>query len=439
MSTVELNIPSLAIPHFDQYVGVWAIKPENADALLSLAGRIDITAHLQERIRRQEQLVSASDPRGNDPAKNYEVNRDGIALIPIQGTMLKHQSSFATGTSTALARRQVQLATRDQAVRGILLMIDSPGGSVAGTELLGEAVARASRQKPTWAAIDDLGASAAYWVASQADRITANKSSAVGSIGVYTVVQDFSASDEKQGRKIHVVKFGANKAIGAGGPVTDEQLAEVQRLIDARGEQFIEAVAAGRKIDASVVRQWADGRVELAPQALALGMIDAVQDDDTTLAELAEHIQTKNRRAVSMSQPNADAPVKTFAELAAERRAEIVAVCPKADTAFIDSAVCKGLTPLQAVQAWNEQLEERAAAADKRAAEAEAAAAANKPKRGTEPLATKTDEEEQPKLSAAELRDEIDAACAKTRAPRGQVAVRVLKKHGYSREYVGRR
>src|SRR5581483_9650939 len=111
-----------------------------------------------------------------------------------QGMLMKGQSSMG-GTSTVMARRDIRQAVADQDVAGILLAIDSPGGTVAGTDDLAAEVRQARTSKPVWAAIDDLGASAAYWVASQTQRVTVNSPTAlVGSIGTLQVIRDLSAA-----------------------------------------------------------------------------------------------------------------------------------------------------------------------------------------------------------------------------------------------------
>ena len=140
------------------------------------------------------------------------------------------------------------------------------------------------------------------WVASQADRVTANRTALVGSIGAYTVLVDSSEAEGAKGRKVHVVKFGQDKGAGiAGAPVTEPQLAEFQRLIDARGQQFIDAIVEGRGLERAKVVELADGRVHTAADALVAGLIDAVADASETLKELQEHV---NQSAGSGGQPN---------------------------------------------------------------------------------------------------------------------------------------
>jgi signal peptide peptidase SppA len=172
-------------------------------------------------------------------------------------------------------------------VASLMLRIDSPGGSVAGIADLADLIHQASQAKPVYAFIEDCGASAAYWLASQCRFVWANTSARVGGIGVYGVVRDFSKAFESAGIRTHVIRAGAFKGAGVTGtPVTDAQLAEAQREIDAINELFVKAVSRGRRTSIDRVRALADGRVHIGEHARSLGLIDAVGSLDQVVANL---------------------------------------------------------------------------------------------------------------------------------------------------------
>lgn len=217
----------------------------------------------------------------------YLRTQDGIAILSVEGQLTKGESSFSGGTSTVRLRQSIRQAVRDEAVKGILLLVDSPGGTVAGTAELAADVAAGAKVKPTHAHIEDLGASAAFWIASQASRVTAAPTSLVGSIGTVAVVEDSSGQLAKEGVVVHVVSTGPYKgAFTPGSPVTEEQLAYLQSYVDGLNEHFIAGVAAGRRMTADAVRKVADGRVHLAADAARMGLVDAVRDQDQAMADL---------------------------------------------------------------------------------------------------------------------------------------------------------
>ncbi len=218
----------------------------------------------------------------------YDLTPQGTAIIPLMGPLTKGGSFKFEGTSTVRTRRMLRMAVADEEVGNILLHIDSPGGHVAGIEALAADVASIRGRKPIVAHIDDLGASAAYWVASQADSIAANATSEIGSIGTMAVVEDTSGRMDRLGIKVHVVSTGLYKGIGAeGAPVSDTALAYIQERVNAINAHFLSAVQRGRRFTAEQVASIADGRVHIAAQAQAARLIDRVQSLDETLAQLS--------------------------------------------------------------------------------------------------------------------------------------------------------
>jgi signal peptide peptidase SppA len=210
-----------------------------------------------------------------------------IAIVRINGVMMKGSTWF--GTSTIAARQQLRAASQDPEVSAILLAIDSPGGQVAGTSDLAAEVRAANKIKPVWSHIDDTGASAAYWVASQSARILANDPNAdVGSIGTMQVVTDASGAAEKAGIKTIVIKTGPLKGIGVmGAPVTDAQISHLQDLANKTQANFEGAVAKGRGMSAKQIQAVNHGGVLKAPDALNAGLIDGIQPIAKTLGELS--------------------------------------------------------------------------------------------------------------------------------------------------------
>ncbi len=220
---------------------------------------------------------------------------NGIATIPISGLIMKGDSKFG-GTNSLRTRRAIRQAATDKSIRGIMLQIDSPGGTVAGTGDLAEDISSARKSKPVFAHIDDLGASAAFWIASQAEFISANNTAEVGSIGTVAVVEDSSGRAEMEGVTVHVISTGEFKgAFVDGAPVPPEHLDMLQERVDDLNSHFLKAVAAGRKMPLGDVRSLADGRVHIASKAKGMGLIDAVMTADQAVAGLRKRIELAAR------------------------------------------------------------------------------------------------------------------------------------------------
>lgn len=314
-----------SIPHADQYFGVpWAIIPERVTEALQKLNGLDLTSH------QTLATLSPNRPRYGDAVPTM---RDGVALISVIGTITKYGSSFG-GVACLDLRRQVRAAAASQAIDKIVLLIDSPGGSSAGVFDLADDIAAAAQKKPVIAFIEDLGASAAYLLASQAASVYANASALVGSIGTYTVLRDTSEASRKIGVKVHVVRAGAFKGLGEpGSQVTDQQLAEVQRIVEAVNDRFLDAVARGRKMPRGRLVELADGRVHPAEEAKTLGLIDSI----TTLDAVLDSSSTTVRKEREMGTPTIN---------------ELKNACPGADSDFLLGALEQGLSIQEAQAAW---------------------------------------------------------------------------------------
>jgi signal peptide peptidase SppA len=200
--------------------------------------------------------------------------------------MTKGDSKFG-GTSTVRTRHLLRQAARDPEVHNLVLQVYSPGGHVDGVQELADEVWQIGTQKPVVAHIEDLGASAAYWVASQAGRITANATAEIGSIGTMAVLEDTSKRLERLGIQVHVVATGPYKGLGVdGAPVSQEALGYVRARVEAINAHFLASVQRGRRFRADSLEVVSDGRVHHAGPAQRLGLIDAVQSLDQTLEEL---------------------------------------------------------------------------------------------------------------------------------------------------------
>jgi protease-4 len=180
-------------------------------------------------------------------------------------------------------------AARDASVKGLILSIDSPGGTVAGGEALHAAVARFRAQKPVVAVMRGTAASAAYMLAMPAERIFARESTVTGSIGV--ILQSFDASEllARLGVRPETLTSGLLKGQPSPfQPLTAEGRGALQSVVADLHGQFVAMVAEGRHMPVDDVRILADGRIYTGRQALALKLVDAIGGEPEARAWLAE-------------------------------------------------------------------------------------------------------------------------------------------------------
>jgi signal peptide peptidase SppA len=287
---------------------VWAIMPDKLDAILEV-----VEAHAARGGFTKEEIEARIGER-QKPAGRVQ---GAIQILPLYGVIsprMDMMSEMSGGTSCEAFGRAFDAAISNPEIGAIVIDCDSPGGNVIGVPELAAKIAAARGTKPVVAVASGLMASAAYWICSAADEIIASPSSWVGSIGAYMAHEDSSAMQEKAGLKYQVVSAGKYKAEGAAGqPYDEEALAFLQEQVDAMYDEFVNAVAKGRDVKASVVKsEYGQGRVLLAKQAKSAGMIDRIATLDETIARLAGTKPSTGRARATLVMPGMVASTGTI-------------------------------------------------------------------------------------------------------------------------------
>ena len=385
------------VPYLAQWFGLWSITPTALQALHAGVMRLDLTAHLAARAAAGPEQLLAEQPTTTSAAPS---DQREIAIMRLDGTLMKHASSFSDATSTVVARRQLRELGANAQIAGILLVIDSPGGTVAGTEELADEVAAVAAVKPVHVYIEDCGCSAAYWVASQSAHIGINAGGMCGSIGTYGVVVDESKAAEAEGIQVHVVRAGEFKGAGTPGTVIEpKHLAELQQQVDTLNARFLAGVERGRRMSPEQVRTLADGRVHIGSAALSARLVDAVESYDAALQRLQLAVAQSSGGDLMQSNPQPPAAPATVPAVAASSApssagpqaatlAELRQACVGASADFLLAQLDANATVAQASAAWMRQLvadRDAALAQAKQAKESKAPAVA---KPGVRPVAT---------------------------------------------------
>ena len=205
------------------------------------------------------------------------VTADGIGVIPVVGVIGKSLSPLEKMMGAVDVNEisdAVDAFAANPDVQKIALQVSSPGGTVTGVEELANKVR--SVGKPTLAYTDSEMASAAYWIASAADRVVSSPSATVGSIGVYIAIPDYSAAAEMAGIKMVVIKSGKFKGAGIEGTSLDEgQLTNLQESVDTIHAEFKSAVNMKRKM---VKAEAMEGQTFSGKQAAAQGLVTGLAD-----------------------------------------------------------------------------------------------------------------------------------------------------------------
>lgn len=204
----------------------------------------------------------------------FEPNR--VALIKIEGPIIDPEKHI----------KELKEYVKDDTIKAIILRVNSPGGAVAPSQEIYEEVKKAAQKKPVVVSMGAVAASGGYYISAPATKIIANPGTLTGSIGVIMEFPNISGLMDKIGVKTEVVKSGRHKDIASVfRGIGEEERQILQGVMDNVHDQFMQAVAEGRKLEISKVREIADGRVFSGEQALQAGLVDGIGNMEDAVLE----------------------------------------------------------------------------------------------------------------------------------------------------------
>lgn len=317
----------------------WAMLPSAFAVLrevvaMRLEGVVLSPEEIEERI--------AAGPGKREPVR---VGGGAIAVIPLSGPIFPRanlMTDISGGTSLETFGRTVQVASADPQIGTIVLDVNSPGGSV---DLMPETVATlrdARKSTPIVAVANTMAASAAYWLAAQADELVVSPSARVGSIGVIAAHDDESAMwEEHRGIKTTLITAGKHKAeANPFEPLSDEAREMIQAMVDEVYGWFVADVAKGRGVGRKAVEAgFGQGRLVGAQAAVDAGMADRVGTLEGTIARLSGSSRRRAKlAAVAQDDESWDSndlpPEDEARQLAAMRMAGIDLAALEAEVQF---------------------------------------------------------------------------------------------------------
>lgn len=271
----------------------WCILPEALDLLCEIVERhitLD-SKSLEEKIVEalaKDSIGGQSPQSGRMGYGQYEI-KNGVAVLPIMGPIIPRanvMTRMSGATSLDNFNAQFADAQSNKDVCAILLLEDSPGGSVIGlNETANRVFASRKQAKPVVAIADTVMCSAAYAIGSQAMECYCTEGAIVGSIGVVSAIEDSTRAKENAGVRSIVLKTGPLKAIGMG-PITDAQVEEMKARMQEYFTMFKNGVERGRAgID---IEEVSTGATWIGQKAVNMGLVDGVSSVEEQLARLGK-------------------------------------------------------------------------------------------------------------------------------------------------------
>lgn len=217
-----------------------------------------------------------------------------VGVVKINGAIMESQRTL----------KALKEFEEDTSVKAVILRINSPGGAVGPSQEIYDAVKRVRKTKPVVASFESVAASGGYYIAVAAEKIISNPGTLTGSIGV---IMDFANLGELyKWAKVDRYNLKSGKFKDAGSetrPMTAEERELMQGLIDNVYQQFLHAVADGRKLPVEKVRPYADGRVLSGDQAFQLGLVDKLGGLDVAIDTVKELAKIGEKQKVNLVYP----------------------------------------------------------------------------------------------------------------------------------------
>jgi capsid assembly protease len=280
------NYPHLAQRLFNVPL---AITPGKVEVIMAaLADRMGLAKLF--RPSGEAVMLSEIDLGGQEPAasKGYDVVA-GVAVVPVCGTLVQKLGTlrpYSGMTGYDGIRANLSMALEDEAVRAIVLDIDSPGGEVAGCFDLVDAIYGARGRKPMWSILSENAYSAAYAIASATDRIIVPRTGGTGSVGVICAHVDFSKMLGAAGIEVTLITYGDRKADGNEyKPLSKPALDRFQADVDTMGDLFVNTAARNRNIKPAAVKA-TQASTYMGASGVDVGFADAVMAPDEAFRSL---------------------------------------------------------------------------------------------------------------------------------------------------------
>ncbi len=230
--------------------------------------------------KRSENLSSKEETK-TEILSNFTGMQDHIALVALEGPIfdgVPRKSPFSMNTDAVSCKVELEKALEDKRTKAVLIRANSPGGTVAASQELYQAIINLREaKKPVVISMGDVCASGCYYLASAADSIVANKGTLTGSIGVISQGVNYMNLMEKIGLKDQTFKAGQFKDLGSGQRMMTKKEKDIyQSLLDDSYDQFLSDIEAGRNIERAKLEQIAQGLIYTGDQALAVNLVDHI-------------------------------------------------------------------------------------------------------------------------------------------------------------------
>lgn len=232
----------------------------------------------------------------NDFEYKSKVADNHIVLLNLSGAIIENSANTDLASSEFITPDVVisnlEDLENDETVKGIVIRINSPGGSAFASHLIAKKIKEVSKVKPIYVSMSSIAASGGYYIAANANKIFANESTITGSIGVVSLIPNVSKASEKLGINVETIKKGKfSDLYSTASPMTEEKYNKIKESNLEVYDEFLDVVSKGRNIPKDKLEDYAQGKLWLGNEAKEIGLVDKLGGVEETITALAKDLK----------------------------------------------------------------------------------------------------------------------------------------------------
>ena len=232
-----------------------------------------------------------------DYSKNYyqEATLDDsnniVYVIPLEGDIVESQSEIFSGEANISVNETIaklNTAKENKKIKAVVLRVNSPGGSALTSDIIAEKVKELASEKPVYVSMSSVAASGGYYISANANKIYVDRNTITGSIGVVSVLVDYSSLLKDNGVNVEKISEGEYSDLYSADSFTEKKYNKIYNSNLKVYEDFLNVVSKGRKIDKEKLKTIAEGRIWTGDEAIKIGLADEIGGLNETIYALAE-------------------------------------------------------------------------------------------------------------------------------------------------------
>lgn len=231
--------------------------------------------------------------------KSSKVRQESIAVLHLAGDIIDGKKVSSGSIVSGPTVKAIEELASDEKVKGVVVRVNSPGGSATASEAIRQALAKLAKQKPTVISMGSVAASGGYWVSCIGEPVYAERGTVTGSIGVFAMKLSFGSLMRRVGVHVESITLDDSAAAFAIDRAwNDTDVATLQESIDEVYDRFLKLVSKSRKLPVEKVASLAGGRVWSGEQAKARGLVDSIGGLDDCLAVVAKKAELEDYKII---------------------------------------------------------------------------------------------------------------------------------------------